>query len=642
MLIHTRKFINISVCILIISLLSTPFLTANPVQAMPLVKGPNDQNELEAFLDGEMAAQMAEKHIQGAVISIVKDSNLFFAKGYGYADLEEHIPVNPELTLFRPGSVSKLFVWTAVMQLYEQGKLDLDADINTYLDFNIPATYSQPITMKNLLSHTPGFEEVKTTNNLFRLNPDKLRSLEEFIKSNIPARVFPPGKIGAYSNYGTALAGYIVERISGLSFNEYVEQNIFTPLEMTHATFRQPLPETLASNMSTGYNYVNGEYLEGEFEIIDAYPAGSLSASATDMANFMIAHLQNGRYGEKRILQEATVIQMHNRLFTHDERIDGMAYGFFENVFNVQRVISHGGDTILFHSGLFLIPEQNVGLFISTNSVGGAGVGDAVIQAFIDHYYPVEETPAPIPPADFAERISPYIGEYTLTRNNFTTFEKLFAAMTPINVSLNDEGYLLLSLGETQQFVEVEPGLLQGRYDPDTKIIYRTDEDGRVYLLSTSPLGVIKKPWYGSTTLHVLLLVISALLLLDAPIRWLIGFLKSLCKSEPQPSFARLARGAAVLFSLLLLIFLIGLLIIFSDILPTYGVPRFILEEMPVVNTLLMMPIFLGISGMIMLVFTIIAWIKGYWKLTGRIHYSLLTLSALSLIWIFSYWNLLF
>ncbi|MGE5776114.1 MAG: serine hydrolase domain-containing protein, partial [Chloroflexota bacterium] len=215
--------------------------------------GPNDPMELEAFMDGVMAAKMSENHIPGAVVVVVKDGEVLLSKGYGYADLETRTPVDPEKTLFRPGSVSKLFVWTSVMQLVEQGKLDLNADVNDYLDFTIPDTYPEPITLKTLMTHTPGFED--KGEDLFVIKPENVISLEAYLKKNIPARVFAPGTIGAYSNYGTALASYIVERVSEMPFYEYVETNIFSPLEMTHATFRQPLPTDLAEDMSSGYNY---------------------------------------------------------------------------------------------------------------------------------------------------------------------------------------------------------------------------------------------------------------------------------------------------------------------------------------------------------------------------------------------------
>src|SRR5829696_7036836 len=163
-------------------------------------QGPTDPAELEAFLDKLLGKEMEKHHIAGAAVSVVKDGELFFAKGYGDADVENHIPVDPERTNFRIGSIAKLFTWTAVMQLAEQGKLDLDADINTYLDFRIPDTYPQPITLKDLMTHTAGFEDLYYER--LAKDPNDLLPPREWLISHMPARVRPPGKVAAYSNYG--------------------------------------------------------------------------------------------------------------------------------------------------------------------------------------------------------------------------------------------------------------------------------------------------------------------------------------------------------------------------------------------------------------------------------------------------------
>ncbi|HEX2993227.1 MAG TPA: serine hydrolase, partial [Anaerolineales bacterium] len=232
---------------------SVIFPGALPVHAAPVSVGITTAAEMEAFLDGVIDSQMKENHVPGAVVTVVKDGVVFLSKGYGYADLETRVPVDPERTLFRPGSVSKLFIWTAVMQLVEQGKLDLNADINHYLDFTIPNTFSEPITLRHVLTHTSGFEEVNQ--DLVALHPEGMLALGEYLAKNLPARVFPPGSVMAYSNYGASLTAYIVERVSGLSFDTYVEQNIFVPLGMDHSTFRQPLPESLSTEMASGYNF---------------------------------------------------------------------------------------------------------------------------------------------------------------------------------------------------------------------------------------------------------------------------------------------------------------------------------------------------------------------------------------------------
>jgi CubicO group peptidase (beta-lactamase class C family) len=601
--------------------------------------GPSDPAELEAFVDGLMAAQMTEKHVPGAVVVVVKDGKVLMSKGYGYADLETRTPVDPQNTLFRPGSVSKLFVWTAVMQLVEQGKLSLDADVNEYLDFTIPATYPEPVTLKTLMTHTPGFED--KGEDLFVLKPEKLISLEAYLKKNVPARVFPPGTVGAYSNYGTALAGYIVERVSGMPFYEYVEENIFVPLEMTHATFRQPLSADLAADMASGYNYFNGGYVEGGFEYVVAYPAGALSASGLDMAKFMIAHLQNGRYGETQILQEETARQMHSQLYTADPRIDGMSYGFFENVVNDQYIISHGGDTILFHSGLYLFPEQNLGFFISTNAVGGGGMADAVGRAFGDRYFPVEKAADLVPATDFDSRIPKYAGEYYSARSNFSGFEKVLTLFSPVSVTVDENKNVLLSqMGEATQYVEVEPGLLVNREYPDDRIVMK-EENGQITLHPTSPWVYIKKPWYAAFSLHLLIIVGGALLFLITLFRWLGSFLSGLIKREPRPFPSRLARLTGGLFALVYLIIFLVFMVVLMDVNPAYGVPNMFFETPAGIETFMSLPMALGILAILMVVFTLVAWIKRFWTVGARLSYTFLTLFALAIVWSLTYWNLL-
>ena len=290
----------------------------NAASALPLnasnisASGPIDPKELEAFMDGTVNTELKAHHIPGATVAVVKDGKIIFAKGYGYADISKRKAVVANQTLFRVGSVSKLFIWTAVMQLAEQGKLDLDADVNIYLkDFQIPATYPRPITLKDLMTHTPGFEDLATGGRLFVRNETDVIPLGENLKDKMPARVRPPGEFTAYSNYGSALAAYIVEQVSGMPFDKYVEEEILLPLNMNSSSFQQPLPPRLASNMSNGYLYSNNAYTVEPFEYVQVWPAGSLSSTSEDMAKFMIAHLQNGRYGNSRILQEATAQRMH-------------------------------------------------------------------------------------------------------------------------------------------------------------------------------------------------------------------------------------------------------------------------------------------------------------------------------------------
>ncbi|WP_448334934.1 serine hydrolase [Bellilinea sp.] len=601
---------------------------------------PADPAELEAFMDGVLASSMEAYHVPGAVVVVVCDGQTLLAKGYGYVDLESRQPVDPATSLFRPGSVSKLFTWTAVMQLVEAGKLDLDADVNTYLDFTIPDTFPEPITLRHILTHTPGFED--KGEGLFKLSAEEMIPLDRYLKHNLPARVFPPGKIAAYSNYAVALAGYIVERVSGQPFNSYIADHIFQPLGMQYATFEQPLPSELAGKMSNGYNYIRGKYIKGGFEYVVGGPAGALSASGLDMAKFMIAHLQEGEYEGARILEAQTARRMHTPLRTADPRLSGgMAYGFFFNTINGHYTLSHGGDTMLFHSFLLLLPESQTGFFVSTNGASGAQAVEQVVNAFMERYYPAQGTPLLIPAADFDSRAGQYAGAYHLARNNFTSYEKIISLLMPINVWVEDRQVFVEWGGDVTAYIENEAGLLVNPQKPHDRLVLRTD-GGQVMLVPSLPFDFIKTPWYGSLPLHLLIFIGGSVLYLGALIGWLVSFWRGVRRRDLRPLGWRLARLSGGLFGLLFLVYMIGFGSALGTIEPAYGVPKVFFGIMPAGFDLLMqIPLLLLVLGGIMLVFSVVAWVKGYWQIGGRLFYSLTCLWALAILWSLSYWNLL-
>src|SRR6476659_3950574 len=310
--------------------------------------------DLEAWLDGFMPYALEKNDVAGAVVVVVKDGKILLEKGYGYSDVAKRTLVDPERTLFRPGSVSKLFTWTAVMQLVEQGKIDLDKDVNTYLDFTIPPYQGKPVTIRNIMTHTAGFEEA--IRGLIATDPKGIQPLGDTLKYWVPARVYAPGSTSAYSNYATAVAGYIVQRVSGEPFDQYIAHHIFAPLGMQHSSFSQPLPPELRPLVSKGYEKASDGKPKA-YEYINLAPAGSLAATGADMGRFMIAHLQNGAYDGTRILREDTAIQMHTSATDTVNPLNRIMLGFYESSINGHRGIAHGGDTEWFHSDLQLFPD---------------------------------------------------------------------------------------------------------------------------------------------------------------------------------------------------------------------------------------------------------------------------------------------
>ena len=382
--------------------------------------------DLSTFLDGFMPLALARGDVAGGVISVVKDGKVLFAKGYGYADLKTRAPVTVDRTSFRIGSTSKLFTWTAVMQLVEQGKLNLDADVNQYLDFKIPPYHGKPITLRDTMTHTPGFEE--TAKNLITTD-GKPVNLEQYLKAHLPARIFAPGQVVAYSNYGCGLAGYIVQRVSGQDFDGYIEQHIFAPLDMQHTTFRQPLPKAMAPLMAESYKTAS-DGKQQAFEIISPAPAGAVTATALDMTHFMIAQLQNGLYDNTRILQQTTAVEMHKQQHTEAPGLNGYALGFYHEDSHGQRIIGHAGDLDYFHSDLHLLLDANVGIFMSFNSAGNAGgahvIRTAVFDAFLDRYFPFKAAqPATVSTAKAdAARVA---GWYLASRRNDSGLRMMYA-----------------------------------------------------------------------------------------------------------------------------------------------------------------------------------------------------------------------
>ncbi|HXR63713.1 MAG TPA: serine hydrolase domain-containing protein [Rudaea sp.] len=425
-------------------------------------------DDVNAWLDGYMPYALATGDLAGAVVAVVKDGQILTERGFGYANVERKTPVDPKLTLFRPGSVSKLITWTAVMQLVEQGKLDLDADVNKYLgsDFQVPARDGKPITLRNIMTHTAGFEE--QVKNIITEDPTQ-PGYVELLKRWMPTRVFDAGTTPAYSNYATSMAGYIVERVSGESFYDYVEKHIFAPLDMKHSTMRQPLPPALEPLMATGYIVASGE--AKKFEIVGPAPAGALSSPGEDMAHFMIAHLQNGEYNGNRILKEETARLMHDSALTLLPPLNRMELGFFETNINGREVIAHLGDTQNFHTSLHLFLKDNAGFYVSFNSAGKEGAAHklrlALFADFADRYFPgAPRSTARVDEATAKQHAQLMAGNWVASRGSQTTFLSAIGLIGQTKVGVGAKGELVVAdlkglNGQPIQWVETTPFLWQ-------------------------------------------------------------------------------------------------------------------------------------------------------------------------------------
>ena len=546
-----------------------PLKDAKPNIPVTIGSHPLTADDAGAWLDGLFPYGLAKNNLAAAVVVVVKDGQILVSRGYGYADIAANKKVDPATTLFRPGSISKTFLWTAVMQLVEQGKLNLDADVNQYLDFTIAPRDGKPITMRDLMTHTPGFEE--TLKNLFSHDGQLPMSNEAWLKEWIPERVFAPGEVSAYSNYGAALAGYIVQRVSGQPFDEYIEQHIYQPLGMQHATFRQPLPANLKGDMAK--SYASASTPPKSFEMVVSDPAGGMSVSGEDMARFMIAHLQNGTYNNVQILRPETAKAMHN--FTHYS-VPGlmpMALGFYHMDRNGQTIIGHGGDTELFHSAMMLFLQQNVGIFVSIDGDKDGGLRKQLLDGFTDRYFPaLPQLPQPTLGTARAHGML-LAGRYIGSRGSFDNFLSIGNLLSQPKIFMTPDGTLITPdfknmAGQPRHWREVKPFLWLD--DVSGSHLGALMQNGKLRWISfdeASPVAVwMPVSFWQSAAWNLPLLYLSLLVFLLTALLWPVAALvryrcgKAFALMGVARRWYRLSRVVAILHLLFAAGWLLALL----------------------------------------------------------------------------------
>ncbi|PSJ38616.1 serine hydrolase [Sphingomonas deserti] len=498
---------------------AAPARTQPATGALPNLTG----QDVNAWLDGFMPYALGKGDVAGAVVVVVRDGQVLTQRGFGFADVAKRKPVDPAGTLFRPGSISKLFTWTAVMQQVERGKLNLDADVNTYLDFKIPPHEGKPVTLRNIMTHTAGFEE--QVKSIIGYDRTKVPQYDVLLKQWVPERVYPAGTTPAYSNYATSLAGYIVERVSGEPFNAYVQRHIFAPLGMANSSFEQPLPARLQAMMATGYEQASGETVP--FEIIGPAPAGSLSTTGADMARFMIAHLNDGA----GILRPETARTMHSTGNTILPHLNRMLLGFYETNINGRKAIAHGGDTVAFHSDVHLFTDDKVGIYISMNSLGREGaagdIRNAFFESFADRYLPAaRQDTRRVPAETAAEHARMLTGNWVNSRASVSSFLSLTGLLGQVSVGLDKDGRPVVPVtmglnGQPRVWVEVEPFLwndLNSHEQLAAQVV-----DGKIVRFSLSGLPFMmfdRAPWYKNSALLNPLLIAALVILLLTVALW--------------------------------------------------------------------------------------------------------------------------
>jgi len=649
----------IALCILLPALAVPPQVPVPQKSAPPVVAAKSQQSsppppaathalekaDLEAFFDGLVPLQMERSDVAGATVLVMKDGKELLKKGYGYSDVTKKSSVDPETTMFRLASISKLFTWVSVMQLSEQGKLDIDADVNNYLDFKIAPAFNKPITLRNLMTHTGGFEEV--VHDIIFVDPKKAHSLRDFMLQNQPRRMYPPGEIPAYSNYGVGLAGYIVERVSAEPFEQYVSEHIFMPLGMKHSSFNEPMTAELAPYVSDGYRATTEKPAIG-FEIFNPAPAGGISSAAGDMEKFGLALLNGGELDGHRILKNETRDAMWTRQFGTSDSLPPQCMGFYQTWRNNLRFIGHDGDLVAFHSMFLLDPTQNLVLFVSYNSAGSAQRNRAeLLDGFADRYFPAYTPPAfqSIP----ADQLKDIAGNFQSTRRADSTKLAIGNPAGQSVFSVDKDGVLTVDTakdlrGHTRKWKPIGKDLWQVE-DEQARLFAIRDSSGKIVRMAVNFPGVQlqRVPWYEHKTFVGISLAVSLLILLPVVAASLIRlarrlFFRNRPPLKPQPGTLWISIGPrlAAFLWIIVTIWLAALAVnLQNEALPSFSV---IQRYFSLINWFSVLAVFFSIFA---LVAGLRIWTRADVRTISRIKFSLVAAACVFLTWYSIHWNLI-
>ena len=478
---------------------------------------------LPAFINGAVLDAMRRDHIAGVEVAVVNASSVLLAQGYGIAAITPVREMSAD-TLARVGSISKTVVWIAIMQLVEQHRLDLDDPINRYLppSLQIPDEgFSEPIRIKHLMTHTAGFEETILGHMIIADARFELPAAT-YLARYRPHRVRPPGKIAVYCNYGAALAGMIVVQISKLPWEMYAEQKVLRPLKMRSATFRENLPPELAkarglpppmdsaaaAHLSEGFVWKEARLTVAPPEYITHYaPAGALAASANDMSLYMQAFLDPKRFAAAGVLTEQSVQTLFQQTFSNAPGYGTIYHGLFQYPFpGGQLAIGHDGDTRYQHSVMLIVPNMNLGIFVSENTDGGLSLIER-LPYMIGMYLLGQDQPAGVPRTTSSHQ--DVSGTYLTLRRPYHRTERAFLDLATASVEETANGDLLVSglTPDVDRYAPQSDGTFHEVEGPN-RIAFR-QESGRLLLLDPTGANPLEREgFFAGTQWLVVILVL--------------------------------------------------------------------------------------------------------------------------------------
>ena len=590
----------------------------------------SDTTALRLFLDSVMRAAMARVESPGAALSLVMGDKIVVLRGYGFADNAGQVPVDPARHMFRIGSITKTFTATGIMQLYDRGLIDLDENVNTYLRaFKLPDTYAEPITIRQLLQHTSGIDNDYTGIGL-RSHEDHV-PLGEYFAAHVPARIRPPGRVIVYTNRATMLLGHVIEAVSGQSYEDYLHERLFMPLEMTRSVFAPP-PE-LRDDLVMKTPRTPFHALPDDLVDTNTRPSSDLATTALDVAHYMIAHLSEGVFKNSRILAPGTAAAMQIECYQHHPRHRaGRCLGWGSSRTNRQRIIGHGGMHQSFRSSLFLLPDHGVGLFVAGR--GARTIAQGVFGQLLTRYFPSDAESNGSPAPGVVTRAEDLVGSYrVLGQVSLATFEKLLYLRAPEpKVRISDDGALVFG---DDRFIEAEPLVFDAESSRNV-LVFKEDDRGRVTYATFGGTAFRKLRWYETRGVLVATAGVCLLILASAAIGWPLGALARRTKRAEAPGLVRVAAILGWIAAVLWITASVGLVAVkitnietfFYGLSPVARLP-FALARVATVDTLA----FVIVTGML--------WWHGVGSIPGRAYYTIVVLAALALIPWMRYWHVL-
>ncbi|MEM7151995.1 MAG: serine hydrolase [Myxococcota bacterium] len=481
--------------------------------AMP----PVDTAQLEAHLDEHVAQQMQQSGVPGVVVSVVQGDRVLLAKGWGHADRENDIPMDGQRTVVRVASISKTFTASVVAQLEDDRRLDVDAPVDDYLPgYGLPPRFDSPATLRHLLSHSSGI----INNNVGRVSRDApAQSFADFLAETMPPALRPPGVAIVYSNHGNALAGLVVEQVTGVPFADHADRALLTPLRMDSSSF--VLTPEIESALAVSYVPEGGELRPQEYLHFKTVPASALHTTAADMAHYMIMHLSEGRFEGQPVLGPEAMRRMTEPVAALDPALPTYHYAFAHARTEGHPTRSHGGSVPAFLSRLVLFDEHDFGVFVCQNSLG-TSIGPAIVESIAEHFLPPPSIPEVVPDGDGRpEDPGALAGHYRkVSKTDTPAFTRGLALLLEkaSHVSTDAEGFLTV---DGERFVRTGPHVFMREREgkaPEA-VVFVTDESGQGQWLHRGLSSSERRPWYAAPFVQLPALALAWLLLLVAAVR---------------------------------------------------------------------------------------------------------------------------